>query len=55
MFWAIILPILRSTVLCFTPHPACQQAALLVLYTTRCKHSLVVLRIGEIIAQNMLS
>jgi len=36
-------------------HPCHQQAASPVLYTTSCKHSLVFLRMGEIIAQNMLS
>jgi len=30
-------------------------AASSVLYTTSCKHSLVLLRMGEIIARNMLS
>ena len=33
----------------------CQQAASSVHYTTSCKHRLVLLRMGEIIAQNMLS
>ena len=33
----------------------CQQATSSVHYTTSCKHSLVLLRMGEIIAQNMLS
>ena len=33
----------------------CLQAASPVLYTTSCKHSLVVLRMGEIIARNMLN
>ena len=37
------------------PHPCHQQAASSVLYTTSCKHSLVFLRMGEIIARNMLS
>jgi len=32
-----------------------QQAASSVLYTTNCKNSLVILRMGEIIARNMLS
>ena len=32
----------------------CQQAESSVLYTTSCKHSLVVLMMGEIIARNML-
>ena len=33
----------------------CLQAAPSVHYTTSCKHSLVLLRMGEIIARNMLS
>jgi len=32
-----------------------QQAASSVLYITSCKHSLALLRMGEIIARNMLS
>ena len=36
-------------------HPAYQPAASSVRYTTSCKHSLVFLMIGEIIARNMLS
>ena len=36
-------------------HPTCLQAAPSVHYTTSCKHSLVLLRMGEIIARNMLS
>jgi len=37
-------------------HRRCyQQAASSVHYTTSCKHSLVLLRMGEIIARNMLS
>jgi len=36
-------------------HLGHQQAASLVLYTTSCKHSLVLLRMGEIIAQITLS
>jgi hypothetical protein len=32
-----------------------QQAASPLLYTTRCKHILVRLMMGEIIARNMLS
>jgi len=35
--------------------PGHQQAASSVLYTTSCKHSLVLLRMGEIIARNVLS
>jgi len=37
------------------PHPGHQQAASSVLYTTSFKHSLVLLRMDEIIARNMLS
>jgi hypothetical protein len=37
------------------PHPGDQQAASSMLYTTNCKHSLVLLRMGEIIARNILS
>ena len=37
------------------PHPRYRPAASSVHYTTSCKHSLVLLRMGEIIAQNMLS
>jgi len=47
MFWAIISPILRST--------NCVFKAGSVHYTTNCKHSLVFLRMGEIIGRNMLS
>ena len=36
-------------------HPGHQQAASSVHYTTSSKHSLVLLRMGEIIARNMLS
>jgi len=32
-----------------------QQAASSALYTTSCRHSLVLLRMGEIVARNMLS
>ena len=35
--------------------PGHQQAAWSVHYTTSCKHSLVILRMGEIIVPNMLS
>jgi len=45
VFRAIVSPILRSTRLCLQ----------LVHYTTGCKHSLVLLRMGETIARNMLS
>jgi len=34
---------------------SCQQATSSVHYTTSCKHSLVLLRMGEIIARNMLN
>ena len=44
MFRAKISPILRSARLCLQ---------LVVHYTTSCKHSLVLLRMGEIIARNM--
>ena len=37
------------------PQPCHQQAAPSVHYTTDCKHILVLLRIGEIIARNILS
>jgi len=33
----------------------CRPAASSVYYTTSCKHSLVLLRMGEIIPRNMLS
>ena len=37
------------------PRPCHQQAASSVHCITSCKHSLVLLRMGEIIARNMLS
>jgi len=37
------------------PHPAYQPAASSMNYTKSCKHSPVLLRMGEIIARNMLS
>jgi len=71
IFRALISPILRSTRLCLNlvakstddaacwwpiPHHPChQQAASSVLYTTSRKHSLMLLRMGEIIVRNMLS
>ena len=67
MFRAIISPILRITRLCLQLVVQCTddatccwpaghlQAASSVFYTTSCKHSLVILRMGEIIARNMLS
>jgi len=55
MFWAIISPILRST------RPSYKAPAMLpagsitgALYHS-CKHSLLLLRMGEIIARNMLN
>jgi len=67
MFRAIISPILRSTRLCLQlvvkcsddPTSWCTGVHQLVgsslHFTTSCKHSLVLLRKGEIIARNMLS
>jgi len=37
------------------PHPSYQSAASSVHYTTSCNDSLVLLRMSEIIARNMLS
>jgi len=58
MFRAIILSIIRSTRLCFTAcgimHPRCCRPTSWVHYTTSCKHNLVLLKTGEIIARNML-
>ena len=62
-FREMISPILRSTRLCLqlavwcTGDAACchQQAASPVHHTTSCKHSLVLLRMGNIFARNMLS
>jgi len=39
----------------FPPHPGHRQATSSVLYTTSCKHSLVLVWMGEIIGRNMLS
>ena len=63
MFRPIISPILRSTRMCLQLAVQCtgdadswwQQAASPVHYNASCKHSLVLLRMGEIIARNMLS
>ena len=60
MFRAMISPIFRSTRLCVTAcgivHQRCYRPATSwVHYTTSCKHSLVLLKMGEIIARNMLS
>jgi len=65
MFRAIILPILRSCVYSlWYKAPGTLPAgdkdevefhSTPVLYITSCKHSLVLLRMGEIIAINMLS
>jgi len=58
IFRAIISPILKSTRLCLqlvvksTDDAACWQHRRSVLCTTSCKHSLVLLRMGEIIARN---
>ena len=38
-----------------TPHPGYRLVTSWVHYTTSCKHSLVLLKMGEIIARNMLS
>ena len=38
----------------FTACPSQQQATSSVHYTTSCKHSLALLRMGEIIARNMV-
>ena len=40
---------------CVLPHPGHRQAASSVHYTTSCKHNLVLLRMGEVMARNMLS
>ena len=59
MFRAKISPILRSTRLCLQlgimHRRCCLWAAPSVHYIRSCKHSLVLLRMGEIIARNMLS
>jgi len=60
MFRAMISPIFRSTRLCLQlvviMHPrCCRPATSSVHYTTSCKHSLVLLKMGEIIARTMLS
>ena len=49
----IILVIISTSSTCFGW--CCLLAASSVLYTTSCKHSLAPLRMGEIIARNMLS
>jgi len=49
-FRAMISPILRSTILWYNA-----PTMLPVHYTASCKHSIVLLRMGEIIARNMLS
>jgi hypothetical protein len=38
-----------------SPHPGYRPATSWVHYTTSCKHSLVLLKMGEIISRNMLS
>ena len=50
-----VLVYARSQKYCVPPHPGHQQAASSVHCTTSCKHSLVFLRTGEIIARNMLN
>ena len=56
MFRAMTSPIFRSAPGCgVPPHPGYQPPTLWVHYTTSCKHSLVLLKMGEIIARNMLS
>ena len=37
------------------PHPSYRPATSWVYYTTSCKHSLLLLKMGEIIARNMLN
>ena len=46
---------IRSCIPDSLPHPCHQQAALPVHYNTSCKQSLVLRRMGEIIARNTLS
>jgi len=56
MSLAIISPIIRSTRLCLQLVVKCtDDAACWQHFTTSCKHSLVLLMMGEIIARNMLS
>ena len=57
MFRAIISPIIRNTRLCLqlVVQSTDDAAASSVHYTTSRKHSLVFLRMGEIIARNMLN
>ena len=59
MFRAIISPIFRSTRLCLQLVVKCTDdaawAASSVNFTTSCKHSLGLLKMGEIIARNMLN
>ena len=63
MFRAMISPILRNTSLCLQLVAYCihdvagryQPEASSVYYTTSCKHSIVLLKMGEIIVRNMLS
>jgi len=45
----------QSSRLCVRGEGNCATAGSSVHYTTSCKHSLVLLRMGEIIARNMLS
>ena len=59
MFRAIILPIFRSTRLCVTAcgimHPRCSRPVALYIIPQAVTHSLVFLKMGKIIARNMLS
>jgi hypothetical protein len=61
MFRAMISPIFRSIRLCLqpgsggTPLPGYRPATSWMNFTTSCKHSLVLLKMGEIIARNMSS
>ena len=54
-WWNIEITEVTEMELPVPPHPGHQQAASSVLYTTSCKHSLVLLRMGEFIARNVLS
>jgi len=53
----LLLTSCQQTCVTYTipPHPDYRQATSWVHYTTSCKHSLVLLRMGETIARNMLS
>ena len=51
----LTLPLVTSPNLEVPPQPCHQQATSSVHYTTSCKHSLVLPRMGKIIARNILS